>query len=77
MFAELESADGEQRLRAIFVTHELVVRGTSLRRIETALQSTELSRLACVPRRYEHVHADGQPVVREILVTEVKNVPEA
>ena len=73
IFAEMHRVDGEQRLRAVFVTHELVVRGTALRRIETALQRTELSHLACASTRYEKLIPDGQPVVRELVVTEVKD----
>jgi hypothetical protein len=73
MFAEMRSVDGEQLLRAVFVTHELVVRGTALRRIETALPRTELSHLACGSARYEKLIPDGQPVGRELVVTQVKD----
>jgi hypothetical protein len=32
----------EQRLRLVFATHEVTVRGQALRRIETAIQREEL-----------------------------------
>ena len=56
--AEFENSDREQRLRLFFATHEVVVRGHTLRRIETALQRMELSYLAAVPTGYRAV-TDG------------------
>lgn len=69
--AEFDNAEKEQRLRLFFATHEVVIRGHALRRIETALQRLELSYLAAVPASYRATLADGQPVVREIVVTKV------
>ena len=71
--AEFENCEGEQRLRLFFATHEVVVRGHSLRRIEAALQRMELSYLASVPANLRAALAEGQPVVREIVVTEIKD----
>ena len=45
-FAELKSEGKEQKLRLVFAMHEVLVRGHSLRRIETAMQRSELSLLA-------------------------------
>ena len=73
MFAECHTEEKEQRLRLVFSTHEIVVRGQSLRRIETAMQRMELSQLACLGGRNRSVLADGQPFVREIAVQEVKD----
>ena len=72
VFAECQAEEKEQRLRLVFATHEVVVRGHCLRRIETAMQRMELSRLACLPANYSSLVADGQPFVREIAVLEVK-----
>jgi hypothetical protein len=69
--AEFDIAEKEQRLRLFFATHEVVVRGHALRRIETALQRLELSYLAAIPASYRATVAEGQPVVREIVVIEV------
>ena len=78
MFAECHTEEKEQRLRLVFAYHEVVVRGQSLRRIETAMQRMELSHLACLAGSYHSLPADGQPFVREIRVQEVKeNEPQA
>ena len=71
------SEEKEQRLRLVFATHEVVVRGHSLRRIETAMQRMELSHLACLPANYRSLVADGQPFIREIAVQEVKEAASA
>ncbi len=45
-FAELKSDGKEQRLRLVFATHEVMLRGHSLRRIETTMQRMEPTSLA-------------------------------
>lgn len=72
-FAELTSEEKEQCLRLVFATHEVLLRGHSLRRIETAMQRMELSLLMTLPTNQRTLVSDGQPVVREISVTEVRN----
>jgi len=72
VFSELDCEEKEQRLKLTFATHEVVLRGTSLRRIETAMQRMELSDVARMPARYRPTLEDGQPFVRDILVTEKK-----
>jgi hypothetical protein len=67
--AEFDNTEKEQRLRLIFATHEVVVRGYALRRIETALQRLELSYLAAVPAKLIPSVNEGQPVIREIRVS--------
>ena len=69
-FAELKSEGKEQRLRLVFATHEVLVRGHSLRRIEIAMQRSELSLLAVLSDKGRSVIPEGQPVVLEIVVTE-------
>ncbi|MCI0538042.1 MAG: hypothetical protein L0Z50_22730 [Verrucomicrobiales bacterium] len=69
-FAELMSEGKEQRLRLVFATHEVLLNGHSLRRIETATQRMELAHLAKLPSRQQSLIADGQPVILEIVVTE-------
>jgi hypothetical protein len=70
-FAELKSEDKEQRLRLVFATHEVTLRGHSLRRIETAMQRMELDSWAALSSNQRPLIPDGQPVVTEIVVTEV------
>lgn len=69
-FAELKSEGKEQQLRLVFATHEVLIRGHSLRRIETAMQRLELSLLATLPGHQRSLIPDGQPVVVELTVTE-------
>lgn len=68
--AEFDNTEKEQRLRLCFATHEVVIRGHALRRIETALQRLELSYLAAVPAKLIPSVIEGQPVIREIRVSE-------
>lgn len=52
--------------------HEVLVRGHSLRRIETAMQRSELSLLTTLSGKQRALIPDGQPVVLEIVVKEVE-----
>ena len=72
VFAELLSEDREQKLRLAFATHEILIYGHVLRRIETAIQRLELSFLMALPAKYHSLLPDGQPKIREIVVTENK-----
>jgi hypothetical protein len=71
-FGELKSEGKEQRLRLVFATHEVTLRGHSLRRIETTMQRMELSFLMALPGNQRALVPDGQPVVHEIVVTEAE-----
>jgi hypothetical protein len=71
-FSELKSEGKEQQLHLVFATHEVLLHGHSLRRIETAMQRMELSLLTALPGKQRSLVLDGQPVVLEIVVTEVK-----
>src|SRR6266850_6428247 len=62
-FAELKSEGKQQHLRLLFATHEVSIRGHSLRRIETAMQRLELSFLGALPRNHRSLIPDGQPAV--------------
>jgi hypothetical protein len=70
-FAELKSEGGAQQLRLVFAMHEVLVRGHSLRRIETAIQRMELSFLIALPGNQRSLISDGQPAIAEIVVTEI------
>ena len=72
-FSELTSEGKEQRLRLVFSTHEVVVRGHALRRLETVMQRMELSLLAKLPSNQQKLITEGQPVILEIVVTEAKS----
>jgi hypothetical protein len=70
-FAELKREGKKQTLRLVFAMHEVLVRGHSLRRVETAMQRLELSSLTTLPANQRSLIPDGQPVVLEIVVAEV------
>lgn len=75
-FSELKSHGKEQQLRLVFATHEVLVRGYSLRRIETAMQRLELSLLIIVPGKQRLVIPDGEPVILEIALTQANAVED-
>jgi hypothetical protein len=72
VFAELDSDGKEQKLRLVFAAHEILISGHVLRRIETAICRLELSGLMKLPEKYHALIAEGQPKIREIVVTEIK-----
>lgn len=73
-FAELKSDGKAQRLRLVFARHKVMLRGHSLRRIETAMQRIELSFLTAPPGNQRSLIPDGQPMVLEIVAAETKAV---
>jgi len=75
MFAELTSGGDEQNLKLVFAAHEVSIRGHHLRRIETVMQRMELSLLAKLPSSQRNLITEGQPVILEIVVTEVESQP--
>lgn len=70
-YSELKREGKAQTLRLVFTAHEVLIRGCSLRRIETAMQRMELSALNTLPANQRSLVPDGQPVITEIAVTEV------
>lgn len=70
VFAELKNDGAEQYLRLVFATHEVSIRGHSLRRVEAAMQRMELSFLTVLSERHRLVIPEGQPVVTELSVCE-------
>ena len=74
IFAELTSDGDEQHLKLVFATHEVSVHGHHLRRIETVMQRLELSLLAKLANSQRNLITEGQPIILEIVVTEVKDL---
>jgi hypothetical protein len=77
IFAELTVHDGEQVLKLAFATHEVVLRGRALRRLETAIQRMDLAHVVALPEHYGAAIPDGQPLIRELAVAEVDSGREA
>jgi hypothetical protein len=73
VFAELTSEDKEQKLRLVFATHEILISGHVLQRIETAIHRLELSGIMKLPEKYHALMGEGQPQIREITVHENKS----
>lgn len=76
VFAELNSEDKEQKLRLVFATHEVLISGHVLHRIETFMQRKELSGLMKLPEKYHALIAENQPKIRQIIVKENKSNAE-
>jgi hypothetical protein len=72
-FSELKGGGKEQQLRLVFATHEVLLRGHALRRIETTMQRMELSFLGKLPSSQRALITEGQAVVLEIVVTEAND----
>jgi hypothetical protein len=72
VFAELDGDGKEQKLRLVFATHEVLISGYALRRIETAICRLELSGIMELPEKYHPLISEGQPKIRDIVVTENK-----
>jgi len=66
VFAELLTTDSEETLTMHFDTHEVVVRGSALRRIENALQRRELSSVSAVLETPRNTVKDGQPSITSV-----------
>ena len=75
-FAELKTEGKQQNLRLVYATHEVLLRGLSLRRIETAMQRMELSLLTILPVSQRALISEGQPVILDITVTNSKDLGE-
>jgi len=69
-FAEFTNEEKEQLLHLSFASHEVMVRGRALRRIENALHKLELSFLIALPAKFHSLVPDGQPKIRKIDVSE-------
>jgi hypothetical protein len=70
-FSELTSEGKEQCLRLVFATHEVVIHGYALRRLETVMQRMELAFIATAPGGSRPLAAEGQPVIIEIIVNAI------
>lgn len=52
LYSEFNAGDGADVLKLVFVSHEVVLTGHLLRRIETGIQTRELAWVAARPDRY-------------------------
>ena|ERR1022692_801997 len=75
-YAQMDNDGTEQLLHLSFATHEIMVRGHTLRRIETALHRLELASITPLPARYHPLVAEGQPRILEIVMREITSGAE-
>ncbi|MBU6402317.1 MAG: hypothetical protein KGS61_18525 [Verrucomicrobia bacterium] len=68
IYSELESGDDEEVFKLTFATHEVILKGGHLHRLEAAVQRLELGTVAALPDRFERIAADTQPFIREIAI---------
>jgi hypothetical protein len=75
-FSELTGDGKEQQLRLIFATHEVLLRGVHLRRVETAIQKRELSFVAKVSTELESQLVENQAAIFEVTVKAINQRQE-
>lgn len=75
-FSELTADGKEQRLRLVFATHEVLLRGVHLRRVEAAMQKRELSFIAKVSVEYESKLVEQQAAIFEITIQAMNEVQQ-
>ena len=71
VYAEVTIDGPDQVLKLVFATHEVVVRGRALRRVEAAVHRLELSWIAPLPDRVRGTVPDGQPFIHEVSIIAV------
>ena len=75
VWSELRADREQDTLRMVFVTHEIVVEGTMLRRIESVVQSRDLAWLAARPDRYRS-QANERGYITRIKVRQLQEADE-
>src|SRR2546428_2752332 len=58
VYSEMNAAGEQDVLRLLFVTHEIVISGYMLRRVESGMQTRELAWIAARPDRYRSLGHD-------------------
>ena len=67
VYSELKAEKESDTLKLLFVTHEVVIRGYMLRRVENGIQTRELAWIAARPERYRP-HANDKAFISRITV---------
>jgi hypothetical protein len=68
IYSEYVDREGEEVLRLVFATHEILLNGNLLRRVEAALHKRELASVAAVAEKFRSVVGEAQPFIHEIAV---------
>ena len=67
VYSELSAEKENDTLKLLFVTHEVVINGYMLRRVENGIQNKELAWIAARPERYRP-HANEKAFINRIVV---------
>lgn len=67
VYSELRAEKESDTLKLLFVTHEVVVSGFMLRRVENGIQNRELAWIVARPERYRP-HANDRAFISRIAV---------
>src|SRR5687767_13705993 len=67
VYSELKADKENDTLKLLFVTHEVVISGFMLRRVESGIQTRELAWIAARPERYRP-QANDKAFIRRIAV---------
>ena len=68
IYSELQPGEESDTLKIVFATHEVILRGHLLHRLEQRMQKMELAFVAAVPEKYHSLVTEGEPLIREIAV---------
>ena len=68
IYSEYVEREGGESLKLVFATHEIILNGNLLRRVEAALQKRELASVAAVAEKFRSVLGESQPFIHEIAV---------
>jgi hypothetical protein len=68
VYAELTANGSEQTLKIVFSTHEVVLRGRGLRRLEGAVHRMELASVMPLADCFRAAVPQGQPFISEVTV---------
>ena len=68
IYSEYVDREGEEVLKLVFATHEILLNGNLLRRVEAALHKRELASVAAVAEKFRSVVGEAQPFIHEIAV---------
>ena len=71
VYSELRVESSEHVLNFVFATHEITLRGTGFRRLESAIHRMELSHICESPSGHHLGASNGQCCILKIVVEEI------
>lgn len=68
VYSEFEIQTDRETLKLVFATHEIVLHGSVLRRVEQSMQRMELAAVVAAPVKYQPLAGQTQPFITKITV---------